>query len=199
MLKQCNLPKPPPPPQVQTLAGGLRVQTTHVPAECDAKSKVGQPLSMHYTGTLAATGAKFDSSRDRNQPFDFVLGAGRVIKGWDEGLREMAQGERAVLWVSSDFAYGAKGFGDTIPPNADLVYDIELLAVSPRPSDAKVKLDINHAVSLSFSHAKAAWKLVVCEIKIGLVYSLEFSVGFCGGCTPSTISNRIGQLSMASI
>ena len=74
-----------------------------------------------------------------------------------------------------------------------------IIKLSYAPSDAKVKLDINHAVSLSFSHAKAAWKLVVCEIKIGLVYSLEFSVGFCGGCTPSTISNRIGQLSMASI
>ena len=93
-LKQCNLPHPPPSPssptaaRVQTLAGGLTVEITQQPgaSECEQKTEAGNSLSMHYTGTLAETGTKFDSSRDRNQPFSFVLGQHQVIAGWDQGL-----------------------------------------------------------------------------------------------------------------
>ena len=98
----------------------------------------GDRVLVHYTGMLREDGSTFDSSRQR-EPFATYVGMGRVIKGWDEGLREMAQGERAVLRVTADFAYQDKGFDDKVPPGADLLFDIELLQVSPRPTDAKVR------------------------------------------------------------
>mmetsp|Transcript_124357 Transcript_124357/g.264978 ORF Transcript_124357/g.264978 Transcript_124357/m.264978 type:complete len:171 (-) Transcript_124357:127-639(-) len=96
--------------------------------------QAGNRLEVHYTGTLASNGAKFDSSRDKGKPFTFVIGAEprQVIRGWDEGLLQMSIGERATLRITSDFAYGEQGYGDgsKIPPNADLVFDVELLAIN---------------------------------------------------------------------
>lgn len=118
---------------------GYCVTTTRPGDGCTFPQK-GDRVLVHYTGMLREGGTKFASSRGKGgDPFETSVGMAKVIKGWDEGLREMAQGERAVLRVSSGFAYAAKGFGDKVPADADLVYDIELLAVSPRPSDAKVK------------------------------------------------------------
>jgi len=99
--------------------------------EGDGKTfpKKGDKLSMHYTGTLASDGTKFDSSYDRNKPFEFVIGRGDVIKGWDEGVMEMSLGEKAILHISSDFGYGAQGAGGVIPPNADLKFTVELLKI----------------------------------------------------------------------
>ncbi|KAG7385986.1 Peptidyl-prolyl cis-trans isomerase fpr2 [Phytophthora pseudosyringae] len=112
----------------------LRIGVKHRPEECTMKSQLGDTLSMHYTGTLRTDGSKFDSSLDRNQPFEFPLGAGRVIKGWDRGLVDMCIGEKRRLTIPSDLAYGNRGSPPKIPGKATLVFDVELLDIK-RKSD----------------------------------------------------------------
>ena len=88
----------------------------------------GKTASVHYTGWLE-NGKKFDSSVDRGQPFSFPLGSGRVIKGWDEGVQGMKVGGKRKLTIPSDLGYGSRGAGGVIPPNATLIFDVELLGV----------------------------------------------------------------------
>jgi FKBP-type peptidyl-prolyl cis-trans isomerase FkpA len=100
-----------------------------------AEAIAGHDVSVHYTGWLYDEnapdhkGKKFDSSRDRGQPFDFPLGAGHVIKGWDQGFAGMKVGGLRTLTIPSDMGYGARGAGGAIPPNATLIFDVELLGV----------------------------------------------------------------------
>lgn len=113
-----------------TTASGLQYEDTTVGEGIEATK--GQNVSVHYTGWLynqGEQGAKFDSSRDRNDPFEFSLGAGMVIKGWDEGVQGMKVGGQRTLIIPSALGYGARGAGGVIPPNATLKFDVELLKV----------------------------------------------------------------------
>jgi FKBP-type peptidyl-prolyl cis-trans isomerase FkpA len=94
-----------------------------------ATASSGKTVSVHYTGWLASNGKKFDSSVDRGQPFMFQLGAGQVIKGWDEGVSGMKVGGKRQLRIPPELGYGSRGAGGVIPANATLIFDVELLAV----------------------------------------------------------------------
>ena len=93
------------------------------------EAKAGKKIKVHYTGWLADSHKKFDSSLDRHVPIEFTLGAGMVIKGWDEGIEGMKVGGRRQLHIPAKLGYGERGAGDAIPPNADLVFDCALVAV----------------------------------------------------------------------
>ncbi len=107
-------------------ASGLQYRDDQVGTGPEARS--GDTVVVHYTGTLE-DGRKFDSSRDRGQPFSFPLGAGRVIRGWDEGVAGMKVGGRRTLIIPPDLGYGPRAVGGVIPANATLVFDVELLEV----------------------------------------------------------------------
>ena len=107
-----------------TIASGLKFTDTKVGTGAEAKA--GQTAVVHYTGYLT-NGTKFDSSKDRGQPFSFPLGGGRVIKGWDEGVQGMKVGGTRTLLIPPQLGYGARGAGGVIPPNATLVFEVELL------------------------------------------------------------------------
>ncbi|OSD06929.1 hypothetical protein PYCCODRAFT_1382917 [Trametes coccinea BRFM310] len=110
----------------------LKIDTTYVPEDCKVKSQNGDRLQVHYTGTLYSNGNKFDSSRDRGQPLPLTLGSGQVIKGWEEGLKDMCVGEKRVLTIPPSMAYGPRGFGNVIPPNSALVFDVELVGLDAK-------------------------------------------------------------------
>ncbi|XP_078051791.1 peptidyl-prolyl cis-trans isomerase Fkb14 isoform X2 [Augochlora pura] len=121
---------------------GLKVEKLYVPEVCDAKSKIGDQLTMHYTGTLL-DGTKFDSSLDRDQPFTFQLGVGQVIKGWDQGLVDMCVGEKRKLTIPPELGYGEKGAGNVIPGGATLLFEVELINISDTPPSANVFKEID--------------------------------------------------------
>jgi FKBP-type peptidyl-prolyl cis-trans isomerase FkpA len=111
------------------------MKVTDVEVGTGAEAVAGKSVSVHYTGWLYDEsapdhhGKKFDSSRDRGQPFTFALGSGSVIKGWDQGVAGMKVGGKRTLVLPPEFGYGSRGAGGVIPPNATLVFDVELLGV----------------------------------------------------------------------
>ena len=114
-----------------TTATGLQYED--IAPGSGAPATKGQSVTVHYTGWLyndAVQGAKFDSSKDRNDPFVFSLGAGMVIRGWDEGVAGMKIGGVRTLLIASNLGYGARGAGGVIPPNATLKFEVELLGIS---------------------------------------------------------------------
>jgi peptidylprolyl isomerase len=116
--------------KTMTTASGLQITDTVVGT--GASPKTGQTCVMHYTGWLYVNGVKgkkFDSSVDRNEPFEFPIGRGRVIKGWDEGVASMKVGGKRTLIIPPALGYGASGAGGVIPPDATLMFDVELLGV----------------------------------------------------------------------
>jgi FKBP-type peptidyl-prolyl cis-trans isomerase FkpA len=130
-LSACADPGPPPGDSVAEL------QRIDEKTGTGAVAAAGSDVTVHYTGWLydekakEMRGEKFDSSVDRGQPFTFLLGAGQVIRGWDDGVAGMRVGGKRRLLIPSDYGYGRDGAGDAIPPNASLVFEVELLAVKP--------------------------------------------------------------------
>ncbi|KAE8226087.1 hypothetical protein CF319_g1278 [Tilletia indica] len=115
----------------------LRIGVKHKPTTCAIKSQKGDSLSMHYTGKLWE-GEKFDSSLDRGDPFEFTVGSGQVIQGWDQGLLDMCEGEKRKLQIPPQLGYGDRGAGAKIPGGSTLVFDVELLEIKgPRAKTLK--------------------------------------------------------------
>jgi FKBP-type peptidyl-prolyl cis-trans isomerase len=115
--------------EAKTITTPSGLKYTVLKAGKGATPKPGQTVVVHYTGTLT-NGKKFDSSRDKGQPFSFIVGQGQVIPGWDEALSTMKVGERRKLTIPPKLGYGAAGAGGVIPPNATLIFDVELLKIS---------------------------------------------------------------------
>ncbi|KAK1226084.1 Peptidyl-prolyl cis-trans isomerase fpr2 [Marasmius sp. AFHP31] len=133
----------------------LVIETTSKPDDCTVQAQKGDQIQVHYvrfsssilsqactepairkqTGTLFADGKKFDSSLDRGQPLPLTLGIGQVIKGWDQGLLGMCEGEERKLTIPADMAYGARGFGNLIPANSALVFTTKLVKLDPKNRD----------------------------------------------------------------
>jgi peptidylprolyl isomerase len=116
--------------EMLTTASGL--QYTIVEEGTGEAAEAGDMVQVHYTGTLE-DGTKFDSSHDRGQPFEFVLGRGQVIPGWDEGIALLKEGGKARLVIPPELGYGERGAGGVIPPNATLIFDVELVSTEPGP------------------------------------------------------------------
>ena len=130
--------------EVKETESGLKVEYISKPDTCDKVARNGDMLSMHYVGTLES-GAKFDSSYDRSEPFKFQIGVGQVIKGWEEGVLGMCVGEKRKLIVPPALGYGDQGAGDIIPGGATLYFEVELIDTEEGPTPVNVfkQIDIH--------------------------------------------------------
>ena len=135
--------------EVKETESGLKVEYISKPDACDKGARNGDMLSMHYVGTLES-GAKFDSSYDRSEPFKFQIGVGQVIKGWEEGVLGMCAGEKRRLIVPASLGYGDQGAGDIIPGGATLYFDVELMGVEEGPTPVNVFAQIDADVDAEF-------------------------------------------------
>eukprot|EP00092_Neocalanus_flemingeri_P028519 GFUD01030971.1.p1 GENE.GFUD01030971.1~~GFUD01030971.1.p1 ORF type:complete len:218 (+),score=66.45 GFUD01030971.1:114-767(+) len=129
---------------------GLKIEYVSKPDTCDRVARNGDMLSMHYTGTLE-DGKKFDSSLDKSEPFQFQIGVGQVIRGWEEGVLGMCEGEKRKLIVPAALGYGDQGAGDDIPGGATLLFDVELIRIEEGPAPVNVfkQIDIDSDMALS--------------------------------------------------
>lgn len=129
--------KPTPVPPASSIATTTPTGLTYIVTRrgAGAPLKIGDTISIHYTGLLTS-GEKFDSSLDRGAPFSFTLGSGQVIKGWDEGIAQLRVGDQATLIIPSSLGYGAKGAGGVIPPDATLIFIVDVLGVKESSSTA---------------------------------------------------------------
>ncbi|XP_045034271.1 FK506-binding protein 2 isoform X2 [Daphnia magna] len=145
----------------------LKVDVVSLPDTCESKSKNGDILSMHYTGTLL-DGTKFDSSLDRNQPFQFQIGASQVIKGWDQGLLDMCIGEKRKLTIPPELGYGDKGAGNIIPGGATLLFDVELMGINqaPPPQNVFKQIDIDSDNQLSKEEVRGYFDRQIDKLKL---------------------------------
>jgi len=130
--------------------GGLKVEYLSKPETCDVVARNGNMIKMHYTGTLE-DGKKFDSSYDRNEPFQFQLGVGQVIKGWEEGVLGMCAGEKRKLIIPPALGYGDQGAGDIIPGGVTLYFEVELISAEEGPTPVNVfkQIDVDADMALS--------------------------------------------------
>ncbi|KAL4216923.1 Peptidyl-prolyl cis-trans isomerase fkbp14 [Mactra antiquata] len=130
--------------------GELKVEVTFPVEKCDRKTKKHDLVTMHYVGKLE-NGSQFDSSMERNQPFQFQLGIGQVIKGWEDGLLDMCPGEKRRLTIPPNLAYGDKGAGDAIPPDSTLIFDVELVHTTdgPVPPNVFKQIDADNDETLT--------------------------------------------------
>ncbi|KAI1383979.1 uncharacterized protein F4822DRAFT_57570 [Hypoxylon trugodes] len=140
----------------------LKIDVT-LPVECDRKTQKGDNIQVHYRGTLAANGNKFDASYDRGTPFGFKLGGGQVIKGWDQGLLDMCIGEKRTLTVPPEFGYGNRGIGP-IPAGSTLIFETELIGIQGVPNPESIVTKATDSASSVASEAsetaeKASTKL----------------------------------------
>merc|ERR1712038_89555 len=169
--------------EVKETESGLGVEYISKPDTCDKVARNGDMLSMHYVGTLES-GAKFDSSYDRSEPFKFQIGVGQVIKGWEEGVLGMCVGEKRKLIVPPALGYGDQGAGDIIPGGATLYFEVELIDTEEGPTPVNVfkQIDIDADNALSRDEISSYLKQLVEEIfahedkdKDGLISHEEFS------------------------
>ncbi|KAI0976850.1 hypothetical protein F4678DRAFT_126215 [Xylaria arbuscula] len=144
---------------VGVLASDLQIDVT-LPVECDRKTQKGDPIEVHYRGTLASNGNEFDASYNRGKPFGFTLGAGRVIKGWDQGLLGMCIGEKRTLTVPPEFGYGDRGVGP-IPGGATLVFETELIGIQgvPKPESIVTKATTSEEAAATSTGTGVAEKI----------------------------------------
>jgi hypothetical protein len=154
---------------VHARADGLKIDVEFLPENCERKTKNGDYLYMHYTGSIdesSATGEKgkvFDSSHNRNQVFDFALGSGHVIKGWDQGLLDMCVGEKRVLTIPPELGYGASGAGGAIPGGATLKFEVECVKIgdvndTPKEPNIFAQMDTDVDGKISYKEMETWFK-----------------------------------------
>jgi len=161
---------------------GLDIQILHKPEVCDVLAQRSNLLTMHYTGTLE-DGTKFDSSLDRSEPFQFQIGIGQVIKGWDEGVLGMCEGEKRKLIVPAELGYGDSGAGDVIPGGATLHFDVELIKIEQGPAPQNVFKEIDSNKDMQVSRE---------ELNAYLNHQIE-SMKQSGGPEAENVDELLGQ------